>query len=481
MRIDNMQNFYDILKGISEYSKASAFSWNEKDTLKKVSFEHFFDDVKTVMTMMKGIRDNVENVILLSQKNYLWFVYFFSIVCAGKNVILLCNYDKAVEYNNLFQADLVIYDEKKGKQAKDIQKECPNMQACTMLETEFLTRKPADFVAGGRIIIYTSGTSCEKKPVILSQENFVYSVSKTLEEFSYWEKSRFVSFLPCDHVFDLVVSMYALLIGSEQHILKRLNAWNECNDYKPDVVAMVPLMINELVSANVQNGTLSFFKEIKVIVTGGAALDNTIHNMLVDSGYKILQGYGCTECPIIAINCSESGLPANGGKRLRGSAIKVVDGQIYVKSQAVCMDYWGTLQVKKEEGWLNTQDLGYYDEKSENVYIMGRAKNCIVLSNGYNVCPEQIEQRLEACKYIKVAVIYQKKIKNKDFLYADIYPTCPLLGGQERAEIEMWVQKINDTLPIYMKIQGYILKYDTCELNNMGKKTLVMRYRKNGK
>ncbi len=87
---------------------------------------------------------------------------FFGIVCAGKNVILLCNYDKAVEYNNLFQADLVIYDEKKGKQAKDIQKECPNMQACTMLETEFLTRKPADFVAGGRIIIYTSGTSCEK-------------------------------------------------------------------------------------------------------------------------------------------------------------------------------------------------------------------------------------------------------------------------------------------------------------------------------
>ncbi len=59
-------------------------------------------------------------------------------------------------------------------------------------------------------------------------------------------------------MFDLVVSMYALLIGSEQHILKRLNAWNECNDYKPDVVAMVPLMINELVSANVQNGTLSF-------------------------------------------------------------------------------------------------------------------------------------------------------------------------------------------------------------------------------
>ena len=53
MRIDNMQNFYDILKGISEYSKASAFSWNEKDTLKKVSFEHFFDDVKTVMTMLK--------------------------------------------------------------------------------------------------------------------------------------------------------------------------------------------------------------------------------------------------------------------------------------------------------------------------------------------------------------------------------------------------------------------------------------------
>ena len=137
--------------------------------------------------------------------------------------------------------------------------------------------------------------------------------------------------------------------------------------------------------------------------------------------------------------------------------------------------------ASSEKGRLNTQDLGYYDEKSENVYIMGRAKNCIVLSNGYNVCPEQIEQRLEACKYIKVAVIYQKKIKNKDFLYADIYPTCPLLGGQERAEIEMWVQKINDTLPIYMKIQGYILKYDTCELNNMGKKTLVMRYRKNGK
>lgn len=77
MRIDNMQNFYDILKGISEYSKASAFSWNEKDTLKKVSFEHFFDDVKTVMTRMKGIRDNVENVILHFAKKLFVVCLFF--------------------------------------------------------------------------------------------------------------------------------------------------------------------------------------------------------------------------------------------------------------------------------------------------------------------------------------------------------------------------------------------------------------------
>lgn len=78
MRIDNMQNFYDILKGISEYSKASAFSWNEKDTLKKVSFEHFFDDVKTVMTMMKGIRMTMlKTVILLSQKKLFVVCLFF--------------------------------------------------------------------------------------------------------------------------------------------------------------------------------------------------------------------------------------------------------------------------------------------------------------------------------------------------------------------------------------------------------------------
>src|SRR5699024_8301867 len=119
-----------------------------------------------------------------------------------------------------------------------------------------------------------------------------------------------------------------------------------------------------------------------------------------DLGISIAQGYGMSECSpkISSPDWSRPDKIASVGRVVEGCQVRIVDDEIQVKSPSVMMGYYkdpeNTAQALTEDGWLRTGDIGYVDEE-QFLYLTGRKKNLIILSNGENVAPEQIENMFE--------------------------------------------------------------------------------------
>lgn len=476
-----IEDFAEMLKIIRNYQGNIAFTWKDENHIVRRNYEEFYCDVKKMSIYIDQNYNDALNIVLFSKKNYWWFVIFFAIINSGKNIIPIYAYNQYKEYCNLSNADLVIYDKVHEIKVKTFCTKYNKKMVCTN-DFGFLNYKKQggikecvfDKRIGGNLIIYTTGTNGSKKPVILSQKNILYAACSLVDEFKYFKKSRLVSFLPCDHILDIVVSIYTLLIGSEQFILKKLNAFQELYESNPSVVAMTPIMIKEFFSNNMQIKDLFY---PSVVVSGGSDMDAELFESLKKRGIRVLQGYGCTECPVIAINDSNEDMKYDESKVIENTEIKILNGQILVRSEGVFAGYWGDVHgCQINHGWLETGDLGRYNPQKNILNILGRIKNFIVLPNGLNVSPEPIERRIESHRLIKMAIVYRED----NYLSASIYPYVRDLNRKEMEEIQEFIININEKLEFHERIRKYYIKNENGNINEMGKKEIVMRYRNEG-
>ena len=195
---------------------------------------------------------------------------------------------------------------------------------------------------------------------------------------------------------------------------------------------------------------------VKYFVCGGAALDPAVAQKMKTLGLDVLEGYGMTECaPMIAFTRPDDITPGASGQPVPGCEVEVRDGELVARGNNIMQGYYGrpeeTAAVVKD-GWIYTGDLGYVDDKGR-VVVTGRRKEIIVLSNGKNVNPTEIEQKLEAYQdIVKEAAVTE----NNDALVAIIVPT-PALAAMTDAQIEEKVKweildKYNSDAAAYKKI-----------------------------
>ncbi|MBR5087898.1 MAG: AMP-binding protein, partial [Ruminiclostridium sp.] len=200
----------------------------------------------------------------------------------------------------------------------------------------------------------------------------------------------------------------------------------------------------------------TFGKKFKGIISGGAYLDPAIISGYKEFGIDIAQGYGMTECsPRICtaiLGCTKTD---SVGKIVRGCEVKTVDGEIWARSKSVMKGYYKnpeeTANSLTEDGWLKTGDLGYADDEGW-LYITGRKKNLIILSNGENVSPEAIEGKFAVFRAIKEIVVYE----DNKLITAQIYPDPDYKSKDIQAEIRKKVDEVNDCLRSEMRIVNII-------------------------
>ena len=347
------------------------------------------------------------------------------------------------------------------------------------------------------LIIYTSGTTGSPKGVMLSYANLkanVHSVSYDVP--IYTDKRRVLVLLPLHHVLPLMGSLIApLYMGGGIAICPSLSGPDIMDTLQRGQVGImigVPRLwqtlytgikkkIDESAVARMlfaicrvaKNRTLSrlVFSSVRkkmgghldYCVSGGAALDSEIGEGLKTLGLDVLEGYGMTEtAPIIAFTRPGDIIPGCSGLPLPGVDCKLVDGELCVKGPNLMKGYYNrpdeTAQVIDSEGWLHTGDLAQFDSVGR-ITITGRTKEIIVLSNGKNVQPSEIEYKLE--KYdqlVKEAAVVQDGDKLRAIIVPQPAWAATLTDNEVAAQLKREVlEPYNMTVSAYKKIMSVLV------------------------
>ena len=360
------------------------------------------------------------------------------------------------------------------------------------------------------IMLFTSGTTSKSKVVALSHENICTNLMDIGSVLDVTQDDVFLSILPIHHVFECTVGfLFSLYKGAEtvfcdglRHIVENLN------EYHVTVMACVPgiyerifMMIRkklekqgkleEILENEEKYKNFSMqkkkevFKEIhdmlggkiKLLISGAAALDKTIEEKYRLLGLNLVQGYGLTETsPVVAVGTNKNYKLGSIGKTVPSVEAKLVDvnddgiGKLVVRGSSVMLGYYENEKVNKkslQDGWFYTGDLAKIDEEGY-IFICGRKKSVIVLKNGKNIFPEEMENLVNKIEGIKESFIFGKiqsndenniKINVKIVFDRDVIKDVYKVEKDEEIYkvLSKKIKEVNQTMPSYKAIRGMIL------------------------
>ena len=358
-------------------------------------------------------------------------------------------------------------------------------------------------------LVFTSGTTSSSKAVMLSQRNIASNIYGIVLAEKIYDTDVNMAFLPLHHMFGSTALLLFLSRGATNVFCDGLRYIQEnLKEYKVSVFVCVPLLLEGMykkIMAQVEkqgktklikfarklSGFLLKFKidirrklfkqileglggSIRFVVSGAAALDKEVASALNDFGILTVQGYGLTETAPVASAENEYTIKSGSiGYPLPGVEIKIDNpdekgiGELAIKGPNVMIGYYEmpeeTSKVIKD-GWFYTADLGYKD-KDGHLFITGRQKNVIVLKNGKNIYPEEIEALIVKYPYVSEVMAFGKE-KDDDLLlsvkivYNEEYVNQNYPDMSEEAfKKVVWndIKEINKTLPQYKYIKNLIL------------------------
>ncbi len=359
-------------------------------------------------------------------------------------------------------------------------------------------------------LVFTSGTTGQGKGVMLSQRNFMSDLADVIPFIDF--STKCMNVLPPHHTYASSVSIYGQnSIGCDIYISSGIKyILKELAEHKPGHLVAVPLYVEtfyrRIIKGIDAKGKLAaafvkglikvnkgchkiglkpfdkFFKkmilsafggELNMIISGGAPLNQEMADLFDGLGVKVLNGYGITECaPILAVNHNNYIVPKSVGPVLPIVNCRIADaddsgeGEIQVKGSNVMLGYYkneeANAEAFTEDGYFRTGDAGRMEITKEGdriLYITGRFKNIIILSNGKNVYPEEIEDALSATPGLVDIVVYEGKSRRGmafNTIVAEIYPDKTVLEEKGITDAKAYFQKFvndyNKTAVPYKKI-----------------------------
>ena len=448
------------------------------------------------------LEDNTDsrNIALLGPGSAAWLTSYFAVISTDRVIVPLHDgmlQPELEECIRLADCSLLLYDARRSGTALALSEAIPGLKLLeihdfiSMLraeDREKLTELEPDAVAA---MYFTSGTTGKPRCVRLTNRNMGSQASAVTEVIPLSDRDVGLSLLPLSHTFELMTYVVgALHCGGTLYINESVRTVKKnLREKQPTILVTVPLILQtlhkEIVNTAKKQGRLDklrravfissrlhslgldmsrlLFGELKTllggrlhtIICGGAALDTELIRFFSALGIEILQGYGITECsPVISVNRKGKNVIGSVGRVLPCCEVRIIDREICVRGDSVSPGYYKDEEATAEyfrDGWFHTGDLGHLDRKG-NLYFEGRIKNLIILSNGENVSPEELEEKLYQADGILDAVVYEKDGKITAELFTD-RAVIPDISAAWQI-----ISRINRTLAPFKQIGQIILR-----------------------
>ncbi|MBQ6886738.1 MAG: AMP-binding protein [Lachnospiraceae bacterium] len=498
MTPENVKTIAELVKTAGKVHGDKVFVRYEKDEfIKDVTFNDFLKLCESVAEWTEEQdkkNDSKARIGIFGGSSKSFLAALFGVMSNGNVAIPLdVQLDLVTLSDCINRADIdyLFYDWEFYEMAEDVMESCPNLKGIVCLQNRKhvdciykIWKEYTDYELKSDInpkecamVLFTSGTTGKGKGVMLSHENLISNVFST-EFDAHGPDEVCLNVLPVHHIFCLHGDFLLTLKDGNVVCLNQdmMKLANHLQMFQPTTIATVPMMakglINKIGMLQKQYKDLSiekikelvFGKRIFKIACGGGYLAPELAQRYRDIGIVIGQGYGMTECSpkISAADFSRPDKAVSVGKIVNGCEVRISDGEIQVKSPSVMMGYYNDPEETKksftEDGWLKTGDLGYFDEEGF-LFFTGRCKNLIVLSNGENVAPEQLENLFEDENLIEDILVFGED----DKICAEVYPNFQVAEAMgiedlEKAIVEI-VQKQNENLPSYKRILKTHVRY----------------------
>lgn len=429
-----MQTLLDLFKTFRKRNKEQVFIY--RTGIRRFSFTYgqIYDFSLKMAAFLeeKGIRKG-DRVALWAGNSPWWAVCFFGIIAKGAIVVpidFISGKTRAQTIIKLSQAKLVI------QSAYKLEK-LTNLDAINIEDLKFILQKQNPILTLPKLkardiveLVYTSGTTGDPKGVMLTHKNITTNILQAGNHIAIKSRCTFLSLLPLSHMFEQTIGFLTPLYRGDKIVylrtLKPSAIMDALKEENISVLGAVPRLLDllkntiereieakkltkvfRLLSKLSENKSLKFKKcffypihkkfgkNFTMFISGGSALNINTAKFWKNIGFKVVEGYGLTECsPILCANTLEKQILGSVGQAVKGVKIKIDNGEILAKGDNIFSGYWQsdmeTAKAFDKNGWFRTGDTGMID-KENNIYIKGRKKDVIITSEGINVYPSDIE------------------------------------------------------------------------------------------
>ncbi len=496
-----VENLRDIVKYSAEhYGAQAAYRYKVKKEVVDKTYNDVYQDSMAISRMVEALGMKGKHIAVIGTTSYPWITSYFGITNSGSVAVPVdaqLPADAICELLVRADVEMLIYDEIRKDVVEEVKKSCPEVKYIISMQAEeetdgilswnqlvkehqgeFETTIQPDQLC---TILFTSGTTGKSKGVMLSHRNLADNA--TCLDMKIPVGTVTMTLLPINHVYcltmDIIKGMFVgatvCINDSIMHVQKNMKL------FQPEMILLVPLVIESIYAKLQAAGGLlpkkliaqqAFGGKLKTICSGGAYLNPDYVERFAEYGITILQGYGMTECsPVISNNLEWANKVGSVGKILPNCEAKIVDEEIWVKGSSVMMGYYKMPEETAEtlvDGWLKTGDLGYIDEDNF-IYITGRKKNLIILANGENVSPEEIENEIGKEDLVKEIIVREKDT----VIQAEIFPDYEYAKKKRINDIPAKLQEIidayNSKAPVYKRVLDLIVRETEFEKNTSKK------------
>lgn len=486
----SLTNFRQLVDWNAErYSDQIAFQYRNGGQLQSISYSQFKKDVNRISAHFLNQNLQKNKVAVIGENSYAWILTYFAAVLSGNIVVPL---DKDLPDNVISslltrcEVTLLVHSDTYSDTAEKMAHSGAASTVLNMKDFAICLTNANDLPALNDIdedevcsIIFTSGTTGRPKGVMLSQTNLMTDALAACQNAQVTGATLLT--LPLHHTFAFTTGVLAMLIYHVPICINRsLRTFAaDMQTFKPQAMFLVPLYVETLYKnvwkaavaqgkdrllkqlVNISNVLRRFGVDLRrrlfrsvhqqfggrldTIICGGAPLKQSYTDGMTGLGIQILNGYGITECsPVVAVNRNRYFRSGSVGLPLPCCEVKIIDGEICVKGKNVMRGFYQDEEATREaftDGWFRTGDLGYLDNDGF-LFITGRRKNLIILSNGKNVAPEELEEKIEDILGVQEVIVYAER----EMITAEIF-------AQRQTGIQESIMALNKELPKYKRIQ----------------------------